>query len=195
LQIDGEARRISFRALDVEQIGHVYEGLLDHIAVRSSELVVGLRGAKRQEPEVALSALEEAAKKKEPDLLAWLKNETGRSESALRNALTPELLQKDPEMNNRLRATIGSDARLFARLAPFAGLVRADDFGAAVVILPGSVYVTSGTARRATGTHYTPRSLTEPVVQHTLEPLVYEGPAEGLPREQWRLHRPENCSP
>jgi len=189
LQVEGEARRISFRALDVEQIGHVYEGLLDHIAVRASELVVGLRGAKRQEPEVALSILEDAAKKK--DLLAWLKNETGRSESALRNALAPEFLQKDPELNNRLRATIGNDARLFARLAPFAGLLRADDFGAAVVILPGSVYVSSGTTRRATGTHYTPRSLTEPVVQHTLEPLVYDGPAEGLPREQWRLRSPQ----
>ena len=48
-------------------------------------------------------------------------------------------------------------------------------------MLPGSVYVTVGTARRSTGTHYTPPSLTEPIVQHTLEPLVYEGPAEGLP--------------
>ena len=36
----------------------------------------------------------------------------------------------------------------------------------------GSVYVTAGATRRATGTHYTPRSLTEPIVQHTLEPLV-----------------------
>ncbi len=27
-----EARRLSFRALDIEQIGHVYEGLLDHTA-------------------------------------------------------------------------------------------------------------------------------------------------------------------
>ncbi len=40
------------------------------------------------------------------------------------------------------------------------------------------------------GTHYTPRSLTEPIVQHTLEPLVYTGPAEGLPKEQWTLKSP-----
>ncbi|MCX6082046.1 MAG: endonuclease domain-containing protein [Chloroflexi bacterium] len=191
LQIEGEARRISFRALDVEQIGHVYEGLLDHVAVRSTELILGLRGAKRQEPEIALSALEAAAKKNEPDWLAWLKTETGRSETALKNVLAQDTLQKDPEQANRLRATIGNDARLFARLAPFAGLIRADDFDIPVVILPGSVYVTSGSTRRATGTHYTPRSLTEPVVLHTLEPLVYYGPAEGLPREQWRLRRPE----
>jgi hypothetical protein len=59
-----------------------------------------------------------------------------------------------------------------------------------VVILPGSAYVTAGTERRSTGTHYTPRSLTEPIVQRTLEPLVYVGPAEGLPRDQWRLRSP-----
>ena len=29
-----EARKLSYRALDIEQIGHVYEGLLDHVAVR-----------------------------------------------------------------------------------------------------------------------------------------------------------------
>jgi hypothetical protein len=51
----------------------------------------------------------------------------------------------------------------------------------------GSVYVTEGTDRRSTGTHYTPRSLTEPIVRYTLEPLVYEGPAEGKLKEDWRL--------
>lgn len=56
-----------------------------------------------------------------------------------------------------------------------------------MVIPEGSVYVTKGSNRRETGTHYTPRSLTEPIVQYTLEPLVYEGVAEGKPKEQWRL--------
>jgi hypothetical protein len=40
---------------------------------------------------------------------------------------------------------------------------------------------------RSSGTHYTPRSLTEPIVQYTLEPLVYIGPAEGLPKSEWKL--------
>ena len=31
--LPAEARRLSFRALDIEQIGHVYEGLLDHTAM------------------------------------------------------------------------------------------------------------------------------------------------------------------
>src|SRR5260221_8152385 len=50
-----------------------------------------------------------------------------------------------------------------------------------------SVYVTQGSDRRTTGTHYTPRSLTEPIVQHTFDPLVYIGPAEGKPQEEWQL--------
>ena len=83
------------------------------------------------------------------------------------------------------------DEALLARLRPFAGLIRDDSFDRPWVVLPGSVFVTAGTARRSTGTHYTPPSLTEPIVQHTLEPLVYFGPAEGLPKEQWKLKTPK----
>src|SRR5436305_11658984 len=66
-------------------------------------------------------------------------------------------------------------------------LVRVDTFGYPVVITAGSVFVTAGTDRRSSGTHYTPKSLTEPIVQYTLEPLVYFGPAEGLPKDQRKV--------
>ena len=46
LELHGEARRLSFRALDIEQIGHVYEGLLDHTAKRATEPVLSLAAAK-----------------------------------------------------------------------------------------------------------------------------------------------------
>src|SRR3954462_7092775 len=39
--------------------------------------------------------------------------------------------------------------------------------------------------RRASGAYYTPRTLTEPLVRYALEPLVYRGPREGLPRRDW----------
>ena len=39
-----QKRRLSFRALDIEQIGHVYEGLLDHQAVRAREADPGAGG-------------------------------------------------------------------------------------------------------------------------------------------------------
>ena len=60
-----EARRVSFRALDIEQIGHVYEGLLDHTAKRADEPFLGLAGTRDKEPEVLLRVLEELAERGE----------------------------------------------------------------------------------------------------------------------------------
>ena len=85
-----EARRLSFRALDIEQIGHVYEGLLDHTAKRATEPVLGLAGTRDKEPEIALAELEKLAAKGEKELLKFLKEETGRSESALKKGLKAE---------------------------------------------------------------------------------------------------------
>lgn len=177
-----EARRLSFRSLDIEQIGHVYEGLLDHTVKRAEGPVVGLVGRKGQEPEVALSELEGWKQKSESELVTWLVQQTGRTANALRNLLAPGLIDEQ-----RLLVACEGDEELRQRVRPFAGLIREDDNGYSVVIPAGSAYVTQGTDRRSTGTHYTPRSLTEPIVQYALEPQVYEGPAEGWPKEQWKL--------
>jgi hypothetical protein len=178
-----EARKLSFRSLDIEQIGHVYEGLLDHTAKRATEPMLGLAGTRDKEPEIALADLEKIASKGEKELLKTLKEESGRSESAIKKSLNSEL---EDQLVSRFRTSC-QDSELWNRVKPFAGAVRFDDVGYPVVITSGSVFVTSGTDRRSSGTHYTPKSLTEPIVQYTLEPLVYFGPAEGLPREQWRL--------
>ena len=177
---------LSFRALDIEQIGHVYEGLLDHTAVRAAGAVLSLTGAKGKEPEVPLEELEALAEKGRADLLKFLKKATGRSPSALKNALDRGAGELDGADVRRFAAACGSD-ELWERVKPFADLVRTDTFGKPVVILPGSVYVTDGTDRRSSGTHYTPKTLTEPIVRHTLDPLVYAGPAEGTPEEDWEL--------
>ncbi|MEH2002822.1 MAG: hypothetical protein V7L00_29530 [Nostoc sp.] len=203
-----EPRRLSFRALDIEQIGHVYEGLLDHTAVRATTPVLGLIGTRSQEPEIALETLEDKLAQGEEELIKFLKDETGRSILALRKTLTPALSQGErgqdedgvrrgqnrPSPRGRgdggegkLLIACNNDQGLFNRVLPFAGLVRLDTLGYPVVIPTGSVYVTQGSDRRETGTHYTPRSLTEEIVQYTLEPLVYEGVAEGKPKEQWKL--------
>ena len=47
--------------------------------------------------------------------------------------------------------------------------------------------MTAGQDRRDTGSHYTPKLLTEAIVKETLEPLVYEGPSVGKPRAEWQL--------
>jgi hypothetical protein len=68
--------------------------------------------------------------------------------------------------------------------------MRDDPWNAPVVIQAGSIFVTAGAERRGTGTYYTPRALTEEIVTHALEPLVYRGPAGGRPRAEWELTTP-----
>lgn len=179
-----EARRLSFRALDIEQIGHVYEGLLDHTAKRAAEPYLGLAGTRDKEPETPLAEIEKLVAKGEADLFKYLNDETGKKDAALKKLLKVEL---DSQLAARFRTAAQSDEALWQRIEPVAGLVRMDSFGYPVVIPTGSVFVTAGTDRRSSGTHYTPRSLTEPIVQYTLEPLVYIGPAEGLPKGEWKL--------
>lgn len=181
-----EARRLSFRALDIEQIGHVYEGLLDHTAKRAAEPFLGLAGTRDKEPELPLAKLEEMASRgrESTEFMKFLKDETGKSENAIKKSLAVEL---DTQGIARFRTACQGDNALWKRVEPLAGLVRQDNFGYPVVIPKGSVFVTAGTDRRSSGTHYTPRSLTEPIVQYTLEPLVYVGPAEGKPKGEWKL--------
>ena len=65
------ARRISFRDIDVEQIGYIYEGLLGYSCTDVDEAIVGLTGKEGEEPEIPLSLLEElAARHGKPDALA-----------------------------------------------------------------------------------------------------------------------------
>jgi hypothetical protein len=207
-----EPRILSFQSLDIEQIGHVYEGLLDHTAVSAAELMVGLKGAKDREIELPLSELEPwsasllalknskkatnssstttsehpAQKSKTTAaLLDLLEEKTGRSRSALEKDLTPASLNSQEMM--LFSDACNNDPSLRARIEPFIGLLRKDLRGYPVVLTKGTVYVSKGSDRRATGTHYTPRSLTQSIVQYTLEPLIYRGPAEGWPREQWQL--------
>ena len=184
LESDGEARRLSFQSLDIEQIGHVYEGLLDHTAKRATEPILGMFGGRGKDPVVPLAELERHKVMGEDDLVEYLVNETGRTDSAVIRALEQPLQTTDA---NRLRAACGNDERLFERVRPFASLIRSDSCDRPEVIRKGSVYVASGTDRRSSGTHYTPKKLTEPIVQYTLEPLVYIGPAEGKPNEEWKL--------
>lgn len=183
-----ERLRLSFRALDIEQIGHVYEGLLEYKAARASEVLLGLAGDKGHPMAVmALSELELFRSKGIDQLAEVIKDQTGRTASSIKNALKKNI---DLDFSSRLGFACGNDESLIERIYPFTNLLREDDYENLVVIQPGSVYVTQGNTRRVTGTHYTPRSLTEPIVRNTLEPLVFTGPAEGLPEEKWHLKSP-----
>lgn len=188
LEQSGGALLLSYRALDVEQIGHVYEGLLEHTVARMPSVTIGLTGSKKaKNPNLPLSELESARMDGEDTLVALVKKTTERSESAIRNALARPV---DETVFGRLLAVCGGDMTLAERIRPFANLVRTDAWGEPIVYREGAFMVTLGADRRETGTHYTPKSLTESIVETTLEPVAYIGPAEGKPREEWRLKTP-----
>ena len=182
--------KLSYKTLGIEQIGHVYEGLLDHNAIRADEPVIGLIGKKGLEPEVKLSTLEEWLASGQKKLFAELvKLGVGSNAKVLKNRFEYELTAGRLEkIRNACDAIDGS---LFERVEPFITVIRFDNFNQPVIIPQGGIFVTTGTDRRATGSHYTTRDLTEPIVERTLEPQVYLGPAEGLERENWLLKKPE----
>lgn len=185
----GGARVISFENLDVEQIGYVYEGLLEHTVERVDEPVLGLKGSSSSRwPTIGLSDLEGAREQGEAALLDLLQERTGRSRNALRKALKVEA---DEEARVRLHVACEGDEALLERILPFHALLRDDVWGKPLVYLPGSVAVVGGLDRRESGSHYTPKALTERIVEETLRPLVYEGVAEGRPQEEWRLRSAE----
>lgn len=178
-----EARRLSFRTLGVEQIGHVYEGLLDHGVVQVTSHAVALTG--KNDPEVALELIEEAAAKGQGPLVSWLAELTGDSAKAIEKALASV---PEPDHLDRLASACDNDSDLAVRVAPYIGLVRTDLRGLPQVYLPDSYYVTKSSDRRSSGAYYTPRSLAEEMVTHTLEPPVYRpGPADGSEPDNWKL--------
>ena len=173
-----ERRTLSFRQLDVEQIGYVYEGLLSFEGYRAAEVVVGLVGKPGLEDEVPLTELEDIpADVRSPP--RW-PSATRRRASASVKALEKRLAPLDPAEREAARsvlgAVVGQKISLIERLLPFYGLLRTDLRDLPVVIMPGgAVRHRASALRRNTGTHYTPRKLAEEVVQHALR-------AAGLPR-------------
>ena len=185
LEQSGGALLLSYRALDVEQIGHVYEGLLEHTVARVPRVTLGLQGSqKAKNPNVALAELESARLDDEAALVKLVLEVTGRSESAIRNGLSKPA---DDTIFGRVLGVCGGDTALAERIRPFTNLIRTDAWDDPIVYRDNSFMVTLGADRRETGTHYTPKSLTESIVTTTLEPVVYVGPAEGKPREEWTL--------
>ncbi|QSB16686.1 SAM-dependent DNA methyltransferase [Natronosporangium hydrolyticum] len=197
VQIKRELRRLSFRALDVEEIGYVYEGLLSFEGRRASDTVVGLIGKAGKEEEVPLAALEaHAAGASDPAALAGRLAEAYKDSGiGTLKALTKKLAPMDEaeraEALRRLLAVTNGDLALAERLLPFAGILRTDLRGLPMVFLQDSLYVTESRLRKNTGTHYTPRFLAEQVVEGALEPLVYSpGPLQTADKDAWVLRSP-----
>ena len=191
-----ETRRLSFRDIDVEQIGYIYEGLLGYTCTRTKETVLGLVGTVGEEPEVRLSLLENLAEEHAGDtslaeaVIAWLKKHQPSAKPPTKNALAKAFRTgdaMDEAEAERALLTVTRDADLREELRPWIGAIRRDLRGRPVVVLPGGLVVTETPSRRNAGAHYTPRSLAEDVVCHALEPLVFKpGPRETEDRSAWR---------
>lgn len=183
-----QGRTLSYRALDVEQIGYVYEGLLERTVKRTAEVTLELDATKSaKSPWVTLAELESAKLDGGDRLAELLRERSGSSASRVRNDLAKPV---DEELADRLLAACHGDTALRDRIGLYVHLVRTDPWGYPLVYPAEAFIVTTGSDRRETGTHYTPKSLTEAIVTETLTPTTYVGPAEGTPREQWVLKAP-----
>lgn len=149
LVLDGE--RLSYRALDVEQIGSVYETMMGFQIDTATGKSIAIRAEKRHGAPTTIdleALLAESGTKRE----TWLQNHAGRKLSdAVKQAV------KDA----------GTLEGLHAALQKVVDLRATPD-----VVPTGSLILQPSEARRKSGSHYTPRSLTEPIVRTTLEPLL-----------------------
>ncbi|GDY33656.1 Eco57I restriction-modification methylase domain-containing protein [Gandjariella thermophila] len=197
-QLKGEpARRISFRDIDVEQIGYIYEGLLGYTTIEVDEVTLGLIGTSGQEPEMTLADLEQLAGRHRGDsalaeaILASVKETQPAAKPPTKAALA-KAIRTSSEVEDAERAlrAVTTDPALRDRLRPFIGIIRRDLRNRPLVVQPGGVLVVETPSRATAGAHYTPRSLAEEVVRYALQPLVYSpGPYDTPDESSWRLLR------
>jgi hypothetical protein len=182
-KLPGEpARRISFRDIDVEQIGYIYEGLLGYSCRDVEEVTVGLIGKEGEEPEIPLARLEELRASRRTDdalagaILGWVKESQPAATAPTRAALAKAIRGSGQveDADRALRAVVPTDPELRERLRPFIGIIRRDLRNRPTVMIPGGVLVVETPSRATAGAHYTPKSLATDVVRYALEPLVYD---------------------
>ena len=149
LVLDGE--RVSYRALDVEHIGTVYETMMGFRLETATGPSKAIRAAKKGGAPTVVN-FDELLATPPRDRAAFLRKTTDRKlttkrEKALREADTMEALA--------------------AALDPIV-----DQEATPKTVPPGALILQPSQERRRSGSHYTPRSLTEPIVRRTLEPTL-----------------------
>ena len=163
LVLDGE--RISYRTLDVEQIGSVYETIMGFRLETATGRSVAIKPAKKLGAPNTID-LDALLAQPNGSRRRWLQERADRTitdkvAKALREAETVDDLQV------ALDRVLDKDAT--PDIAP-----------------PGALVLQPNEERRRSGSHYTPRELTEPIVRHTLAPLI-----ERLQGEDGRAPTPE----
>jgi hypothetical protein len=142
LILDGE--RLSHSALDVEQIGSVYEAMMGFELNVARGPSIGLR------PDHIVVNLDEILKTKPSDRARVLKDTAGCD-------VTGAALESLKAANSEDEVIAALSKRVSKRTPN--------------VIPAGAIYLQPTEERRRSGSHYTPRSLTEPIVKTTLRPI------------------------
>ena len=150
LYLDGD--RLSYAALDVEEIGSVYEAMMGFRLEITAGRAIGVKPKTkkgvRADVIIDLGALMATKKENRAKLL---KEEagaevSGRSLDALKSAATAEELVQ----------ALGN------KVSPYTPRILAK----------GTMALQPSEERRRSGSHYTPRSLTQPIVKTTLQPVL-----------------------
>jgi N-6 DNA Methylase len=149
LMLDGE--RLSYMSLDVEQIGSVYEAMMGFEVRTAPGTSIGLR------PDHVVVNLSDLLGKSPADRVKALKEDAGCE-------LTGKALEQ-------LKAG-GTIEELVAAFGRRVSPLYLDERGMPLLVALGGIYLQPTEERRRSGSHYTPRSLTEPIVRTTLEPIL-----------------------
>ena len=149
LVLKGE--RISYRALDVEHIGSVYETMMGFRLETATGRSVAIKAAKTHGAPATIdlgAVLEESPGKR----VKWVRDHTDRK---LADRVAKAVRQADTI--EALHAALGS-------------VVDAD--ATPDLVASGAMVLQPNEERRRSGSHYTPRELTEPIVRDTLKPVL-----------------------
>jgi hypothetical protein len=169
LFLNGE--RISYRTLDVEQIGSVYETMMGFALARAEGQTIAIRPQKKHGAAVNLNLdhLLGLPAKGTENRHKTFTAETGRKLSGKR--LTE--FNKAETTDEFLAVFQGptANSNLIARNAT------------PHLAQPGSLLLQPTDARRKSGSHYTPRKLTEPIVRKALEPILARLGDKPFPKE------------
>ncbi|MCU0697706.1 MAG: N-6 DNA methylase [Myxococcaceae bacterium] len=141
-----EGQRLSYQSLDVEQIGSVYEALMGYHVKRLTGAGVCLKPSK-----VWISA-DEVLAQPANRRGAWLEDQ---------GALEPKGVKAVAKGVEQAK----TEAEVLSALEPFR--VKGVD-----TRRMGQLVMQPGAERRRTSSHYTPRSLSAPIVRRALEPLL-----------------------
>ena len=160
LLLDGE--RISYRALDVEQIGSVYETMMGFRLETTTGRSLAIKAVKKHGAPAAI------------DLDALLQEEPARRKKWIAD-----------RADRKLSVTVQNAVESAESLAELhAALIPVADQRATPDLVPlGAMVLQPSEERRRSGSHYTPRELTAPIVRTTLEPILMNlrGPKDAAP--------------